>query len=442
MEQLTETDSNAGPESPGRRRALRNIAVLAFAPSLGGCGSSAAGPLIGAPDSRHGTVVRPEDFGAKGDGVSDDAEALQAALNSGKRVWLKRGSDWAFGSQLIVPTGSGFVGGGTLTMLTGTGKFDQSDFKKHYTTYAGLYLHSVSNVRIEASVKMQASPDIRTCHAVWVQNCSHIELDMEVWGFKEARFGIVEWNTNSGGHVRLNVHDCYVNSDTLPELQVTALSVDNNRLAGKNSKGLRFDVRAKDIYFGPAALAAYGYQTDGVNLQGSGYAGHSGKIVADNVHEPFDCFSDGNVVEVTARDCYWGVKLIHGASHNVIRATVDRYMKYALVYGGSSSPVVTKSVSYNRCYIAATRGGEIGGLGNVAAVGTDGPSATYKPQFNYTEVTASGDGINMDYIVHEEAGSNNTFVWGGKGFAIAAAIIQPTAGTGPKASTIRRAAPH
>ncbi len=436
------TDSYAGPENPARRRVLRNIAVLGVAPSLVECGSSAAGPLPDASQSEFGAVVRPEEFGAKGDGRSDDAAALQAALNSGKRVWLKRGSIWAFGSQLVVPSGSGFVGGGTLTMLTGDGMFDQSDFNEHYATYAGLYLQSVSNVRIEAGLKMQANPGIRSCHAVWVQNSSNIELEMEIWGFKEARFGIVEWNTNLGGHVKLNVHDCYVDSDTLPGLQVTVLSVDNNRLDGKNSKGLRFDVRAKDIYFGPAALAAYGYQTDGVNLQGSGHAGHSGKIVADNVHEPFDCFSDGNVVEVVARDCYWGVKLIHGASHNVVRATVDRYMKYALVYGGSSSPVVNKPVAHNRCYIRATRGGEIGALGNVAAVGTDGPNATYKPQFNYTEVMASGDGINMDYVVHEEAGSNNTFVWAGTGFAIAASKIQPTAGTGTRASIIRRVKPH
>lgn len=424
-----------------RRQVLVSLAALAFASSLRGSGSSGTRAIGAIANRLPDAIVHPEDFGARADGSSDDAAALQAALNTGKRVWLNPGSEYAFGSRLHIPSGSGFLGKGLLIMLTGPGKFDNADYNDDYSNYFGLWLDTVSNIKIEARIQMQANQEIRTCSAVWVQNCSQIDMDLEISHFKEARFGLIEWNTNHGGTIKLKAYDCHVNSNKLPHVQITALSVDNNRRGGVNSVGLQFDVRAEDLFLGPDAIAAYGYQTDGVNLQGSGHAGHRGRVITENVYEPLDCFSDGNVIEVVARDCYWGVKLIHGASNNLIRATVHRFMKYALVYGGSSSPVVTKPVANNRCYVTATGGGQIGSLGNVAAVGTDGPTASHKPEFNYTEVTAYGDGINMDYIVHEEAGSNNIFVVDGAGFAIAAWKIQPTAGSGRRASIVRNKPP-
>jgi len=418
----------SGPHDLSRRHLLGNIAAFALAASTGGSQSAPILALarIAAPTSDQ--TADPKDFGAKGDGHADDAAALQAALNTGKRVWLHPGVDYAFGRMLKIPAGGGFVGGGLLTMLTGPGKFDKADYSGN--PEVGLFIESVSNIAVEARIRMQANDGIRTCSAIWVRGCTNVALDVEAWGFKETRFGVIEWNSNRGGSVKAHVHDCFVNSTRLPTMQVTALSVDSNRLGvfphGVNSTGLRFDVRAKDIHFGSAAIAKYGYQTDAVNLQGSGFAGHTGQVVAENVHEPLDCWSDRNTVNVTANGCLFGVKLIYGASQNIIHATVERFMKDALLLGGSN----TKPVAYNRCYISAARGGEIGKFGDVAAVAAEG-GGRFAPDHNTVELSVKGNGVDLDYgVLVSNGASNNSFSVSGSGYAVSQGRIASTAGRG------------
>jgi hypothetical protein len=404
--------------------------------------ASGTGAVGRTAKSKLDQIVFPEDYGAVADGettATDNAAALQKALNTGKTVWLQPGLTYAFGSQLTPPSGGGFVGRGKLLMLTGAGKFDHADYTSPVLTYSGILMEGLGDIKIEARIQMQTNAGIRTCNPIWVRNCTDVHLDVECWGFKEARYGLVEWNSNVGGSVRLNAHDCFIDSNTLPSMQVTALSVDSNRYdpgtGSINSSGLRFDVRAKDIYFGSTAITAYGYQTDAVNLQGDGSNRHIGRVVADNVYEPLDCWCDHNIVDVVAKTCLFGVKLIYGASHNVIRATVDTFQKNALVLSGG----LTKSVSRNRCYITATGGGQIGTFGDVAAVAADNNSATYAPDRNYVEVTTQGDNTNLDYgVLVSGSATNNAFVMETDGTAVAQASIAGSAGAG---NVVRRSRP-
>lgn len=418
----TDSQRAAAPNGLDRRQALGGMVLFSLGVSLHG--SSFAAPLA---QSRIDPFVYPEAFGAIGDGTTDDAAALRDALKTGRRVWIDPAKTYAFGSQLAPPTNGGCVGGGQLLMLTSVGKFDRADYGGNFWEDAGIFLSNVSNVRIEARITMQGNAGIRTCYAIFATGCTNVELDVDCSGFKEARCGIIDWNSCSGGVVKAYIHDIRTNNDTLPSMQISGLSVDNYRAGGVNSRGMRFDVRAKDIIMGPAAIARHGYQTDAVNLQGQGHAGHSGRIVAENVHEPLDVFSDYNSVEVVARDCLFGVKLVHGASHNLVRAKVDRFMKNALVYGGSNG---TQGTSYNRCIIEATGGGEIGAFGDVAAVGFDDGKAVHAPRQNYTEVTARGNGVDLDYIALIGSGSNNTTVVKGSGFSVSASRIASSAGPG------------
>lgn len=50
--------------------------------------------------------VTPEMFGAKGDGVTDDAEAFQSAINTNKRVLLTHGKTYVVGKELQLKSGS------------------------------------------------------------------------------------------------------------------------------------------------------------------------------------------------------------------------------------------------------------------------------------------------------------------------------------------------
>ena len=51
---------------------------------------SGAGAVTRTVDSKLKDVVNVKDFGAVGDGVVNDTAAIQAAVNSGKRVYIPR----------------------------------------------------------------------------------------------------------------------------------------------------------------------------------------------------------------------------------------------------------------------------------------------------------------------------------------------------------------
>jgi len=129
---------------------------------------------------------------------------------------------------------------------------------------------------------------------------------------------------------------------------------------------------------------------------------------------------------VTANGCLFGVKLIYGASQNIIHATVERFMKDALLFGGSN----TKPVAYNRCYISAARGGEIGKFGDVAAVAAEG-GGRFAPDHNKVELSVKGNGVDLDYgVLVSNGASNNSFSVSGSGYAVSQGRIASTAGRG------------
>lgn len=383
-------------------------------------------------------IVDPRWFGATADGSTDDRAALANALATGKKVYLAPWLTYAFGSQLTPPSNGGFVGGGKLKMLTGTGKFDKADYTGgRATNKVGILIDGKTNVTVEAIIEMETNAGIRTCNPISVVSSTNIHIDVEVSGFKEAQYGLVSWDTNVGGFVKLYAHDCNPASNTLPSLQLTALSIDADRVASVNSTGLIFDAIVKNVLPVDAAAIAYGYQSDAVNIQSQGYSGIIGRVFADTVGEALDVFGDGNNIIVVARNCYeYGVKLIHGAENNLIYATIDNTRRAAVVLGGSNTS--TKTVSHNRVYATARRVGEIASLPTIAAVATDGTSATYKPEKNYVEITAFGNGTNMHYVVYEDSGSNNVFIADGDGWATQFGVITGSAGTGNNRSVIRR----
>ena len=383
-----------------------------------------------AQDQLRGFAVRPENYGATGDGTTDDSSALQKALDTGKLVFLAPAKTYAFGSQLTPPSNGGFVGGGTLKMLTSAGKFDASAYGAAYAAnVTGVLVSGAVNTRIEARFDMEANAGIRVCHPLAVRNSTNVTVIGEAANFKEMQHGALSWDSNVGGYVRWYAHDMTPNSTTLGSMQVTGFTVDDNRIGGVNSTGLIFDVTAKNLRLGASARVTYGEQSDGVNIRSQGYSGFVGRIYAEEVGEGLDCYGDNNNIQVAVKNAYmYGVKLIHGAAHNEITATVDGTAGDALVYGAS-----TKSAEHNHVRLTASRVGELTGgtaFANPSAVHADGPSATYKPQYNRTEVVAKGNGTAMKYVVFDESGSYNTYDADGIGWATQFGSIASTAGAG------------
>lgn len=304
------------------------------------------------------SAARAEDYGALADATNDDAAALQAALDTGRPVYLRPDKTYAFGTQLTVPTGGGFFGWGTLKMLTGAGKFDAATYSGAFSSnVTGIYALSVDNIVLECKVEMQANAGIRVCHPVAVRGCQNIRLDVEAFGFKEMQFGAVAVDSSTG-FVRDYVHDITPDSTSLPWMQISGLSIDADRIGGVNSN-LTFDVRVVNVLPGVNARATYGAQSDACNIQSQGYAGIVGTVFGDTVGEVLDLFGDGCTINVVGKDCYaYGVKLIHGATGNTITASINTTCGSAVVLGGSSTS--NKEVRGNTVICSAYQVGEIG----------------------------------------------------------------------------------
>jgi hypothetical protein len=74
--------------------------------------------------SKLGDVVSVKDFGAAGDGVTDDTAAIQAALNTGNDVTCVSGATYKITNSLYISTlkGQTFSGACVITMDAGLGK--------------------------------------------------------------------------------------------------------------------------------------------------------------------------------------------------------------------------------------------------------------------------------------------------------------------------------
>ena len=63
-------------------------------------------------EERFGDIINVKDFGAKGDGVTDDTDAIQAALNTGKTVYIPSGIYACYGELAMTIAGTRIVGAG------------------------------------------------------------------------------------------------------------------------------------------------------------------------------------------------------------------------------------------------------------------------------------------------------------------------------------------
>jgi len=111
--------------------------------------------------------ITPFDFGAVGNGTTDDTAAIQAALNTGKPVILPNGYTFALASGLNLPIGAVLVGqGGKLAPSTTTAALNLT--QSSATDYRGAL---ITGVRFEPTVAGGYGINAQFANNFTVENC-------------------------------------------------------------------------------------------------------------------------------------------------------------------------------------------------------------------------------------------------------------------------------
>lgn len=294
-----------------------------------------------------------QDGFALGNGVIDDTAALQSVLDEGKTVHLDPAKTYRITQWLqITQSDTGVDGhGAQIIMDTRSGYFDNSTYGAYGADAVGIAAIGTSGARLErvfvrnCRITTRAWVDDVYLKPILFEYVSEADIsNNEIWNFSRGR-GLITGNNWDGGSVRHNyLHDTYSNSTsgTGQNLQVTGIEFDNDSDSLTDLNGMRYSSRdvlihgneIRNITVGEAARQALGYQADGIMLGGvaitaaakskpsRGFTVSNNMI--DNVGEGIDCMGHDNVIigNRINRAFAYGIKLVHGASHNNVTGNV------------------------------------------------------------------------------------------------------------------------
>lgn len=280
-------------------------------------------------------MVSVKDFGAVGNGIADDTIAIQNALTAGSAVqcsiWLPAGT-YKVSSRLVVPTRTGLVSDGSATIYATAAGFNN-------TAVVGAYSNNSAVIDLSGQTTAPFTPndrqliqgiriisevsDGRAVDAIVARNCTNLRIvDNEIANFPVTR-AVVGASIIVGEISRNYIHDCTTSYTGWAPLrpQITGIDIDDDRVNSIVSQRLRIcDNIISDLTLGAAVIAYAGYETDGINIQNAPGTVISGNRI-NNVGEGIDTFgSYGVITDNLITDTHSsGIKLIHGASLNVIQ---------------------------------------------------------------------------------------------------------------------------
>lgn len=301
-----------------------------------------------------------EDFGAFGDGVTDDTLAFRAAAATGRVAILRSGVTYLLSGGITLTTNSGFVcqnGMANIVLKTGSGGFN-------ITALAGdrmgidRCLFSASSTEGIVLSGMNIQPDganARVIYPVRISGgCANTPARISRLRFSGFHVGAMI-SVNSVGNASYIIDDVFATScgTSLGTAhwgagtgQWTLVETDNDLVGGVHSQpGVISRIGCRNCLHTGTALTDFGQQTDCLNIAGiSDGVDRKGPTVmglyADGVGEGIDIFGSGAVIKgVRLRNCHvYGVKLTHGASGNVIDADyIENSGSAAVTLFGSSS---------------------------------------------------------------------------------------------------------
>jgi hypothetical protein len=370
-----------------------------------------------------------KDFGAVGDGTTNDTTAFTNAAATGRIVELTAGATYLISSGIAMTNGSGFIcleGYATLKAKTGTGGFNIKNTGGTRTDLDRCMISCVlvDNVTLD---NINFQPDGNTEVVIYPVRTSgggatkgfHFS-NLEFKNF--AASIIISLNSvGVGGYVLRNItsRNCTTaqgNAYWTGPVQITTVELDNDLVAGTPSvPGFMENIRCYDQLLTGQALTDFGQQTDCINVAGISGTDRKGPTIigvyADGVGEVLDFYCSYAVVKgVRAKNVHYDVvKLIHGAQYNSIELDiVESCGRSAVMLSGSDQTAV--HTQYNTVKVGTVTGvGTVGPLtGSACAAVTflDG-GGTGKPKNNVVNLGCIiGNGTDMDYVVSDGGSSN------------------------------------
>lgn len=275
---------------------------------------------------------------------ASDFPTLQAAADSGKVVTGAPGQVYPLTGQINIPSGGGFTDiefSLSDDFFTATEKgVGAANIAIQALNVSGVV---VNNVKIVADVGVNSFVYATAFRAVQ----GALIRDLDVSGLNAGACVLIDSCTDVVID-RPKLHDCLLDRN-IPGGQMTGIVTDEFRIGGVGTNGLQIlDANIKRLLWTPAFLAAYGPQTDGINIQAGTQNYVISNAIIDEVGEGIDTWGDNGVIITPNIDRALGyaIKFIHGATGNtVVTPKIRRSGLGGIVVAGSDS--VTKNTDSN-----------------------------------------------------------------------------------------------
>jgi hypothetical protein len=209
-----------GPYSPLSRRASRAVTGLAsvlWAACL--C-------LTAADSDGRSPFASVRDFGARGDGVADDTAAIQAALDSGRRILFPRGTYQVQMNRLTLADGAYLVGEGRQSRIRSA---EVSEAQVALFKAVGRSDITIESLCFETPKSTQAALLFASCSAVTVSRCRAVNCQLVYVGSA----AVAALHDISSVNAFFDLYD----QVTSPAHFSNTIAIEGNECVGDNVRG-------------------------------------------------------------------------------------------------------------------------------------------------------------------------------------------------------------